>query len=129
MRRMPRTPLIRRTDRLGFDVVTAPDIWWVEVGDDALTLRVDREVYSDEAIFRTCYLFTDRCYLWLDRDGPDHLVVRFRKRTDADLTHIVGEFGNELINQRLRIALARETHDIRKLIVTRAFADADFTDQ
>ena len=72
-------------------IVTAPDIWWVEVGDDALTLRVDREVYSDEAIFRTCYLFTDRCYLWLDRDGPDHLVVRFRKRTDADLTH-TGEY-------------------------------------
>lgn len=100
---------------------------WVAVEDGALVLRVDRQLYSDEAIFRACYVFTDRCYLFLEQAGTDQLTVRFRRRNDGvDLTAILGDFENELINQRLRVSLARETSDIRKLIVTRAFADATF---
>jgi His-Xaa-Ser system protein HxsD len=99
----------------------------VEAHNDAYVLSVDRQVYSDEAIFRTCYWFTDRCYLFLDRDGSDHIAIRFRRRQPgADLRRVVDEFGNELINQRVRVDLARETREIRQLIVTRAFADADF---
>lgn len=102
---------------------------WVQVRNDALVVRLDRTVYTDEAIFRTCYTFTDRCYLWLERDGPDHLRVRFKpKANDRNLTDIVGAFGNELINQRVRIDLARETREIRQRIVERAFADAEFSE-
>ena len=108
--------------------MSSPTLDWVDIRDDALELHINRDVYLDEAVFRTCYLFTDRCYLFLESDGPGHLVVRFRHRqADADLHRIVGEFGNELINQRLRLELARETHDLRQLIVTRAFADAEFS--
>lgn len=90
-------------------------------------MRVDRRVYPDEALFRACYVFTDRCYLFLERDGADYIVVRFRRRHDTlDLQRIVGEFGNDLINQCLRVTLSRETREIRQLIVQRAFADADF---
>jgi His-Xaa-Ser system protein HxsD len=100
-----------------------------DVQNDELVLRVDRQVYSDEAIFRTCYIFTDRCYLFLDRDGSDHISIRFRRRqANGDLRRVVDEFGNELINQRLRIDLARDTRDIRQLIVSRAFADAEFNE-
>lgn len=103
------------------------DLQWVDVQQDAMMLRVDRRVYPDEALFRTCYVFTDRCYLFLERDGADHITIRFRRRQDnADLQRVIGEFGNDLINQCLRITLGRETRDIRQLIVQRAFADADF---
>lgn len=100
---------------------------WAEVEDGALVLRVDRHLYSDEAVFRTCYVFTDRCYLFLEQAGTDHLTVRFRRRNSGvDLTAVLGDFENELISQRLRVSLGCETAEIRKLIVARAFADARF---
>ena len=105
----------------------ATGVEWIQVQDDALTLHVDGTLYSEEAIFRACYVFTDRCYLFLERKDSHHIVVRFRKRqADADLRRVIGEFGNELIDQRLRIDLGKETRGIRELIVTRAFADAEF---
>ena len=103
---------------------------WVERRDDALVLRVDCSVYSEEAILRTCYVFTDRCYLFLDRDGPGYLIVRFRRRQPAaDLDRIVGEFANEALNQRVRLGLAQETRSIREEIVRHAFAGTDFSER
>ena len=102
---------------------------WVDVRDDGLVLHVDRRVYEDEATFRACYLFTSRCYLLLERRSSDHLSVRFRKKqAAADLTVLIGEFANELLNQQLRTVLARQTRAIREQIVKRAFADAVFDD-
>ena len=99
---------------------------WSERTEDGLTVVVDLSVYREEALFRTCYLFTDRCYLFLDPAGPGQIRVRFRKRDPlASLMRIVGEFGNELINQRIRLDLAEETRVIRELIVAQAFAEAD----
>jgi His-Xaa-Ser system protein HxsD len=128
--------LTRRTRRIdrtaqpgGHNVVAERPLDWVEVRDDGLVVHVDRRIYDDEATFRTCYVFTDRCYLFLERPDDNHLTVRFRKRnTGTDLTAIIGAFGNDLINQQLRIVLARETHGLREQIVKRAFADAVFDD-
>jgi His-Xaa-Ser system protein HxsD len=115
MRLTRRTRRIDRTARLGgHNVVAELALDWIEVRDDGLTVR-------------TCYVFTDRCYLFLERPDDDHLTVRFRKRnTGTDLTAIIGAFGNDLINQQLRVVLARETHGLREQIVKRAFADAVF---
>jgi His-Xaa-Ser system protein HxsD len=99
---------------------------WSERSEDGLTVIVDLSVYPEDALFRTCYLFTDRCYLFLDPAGPGQIRVRFRKRDPlASLMRMVGEFGNELINQRIRLNLAIETRAIRELIVAQAFAEAD----
>lgn len=99
---------------------------WIERSDDGLTVTIDTKLYTEEAIFRACYLFTDRCFLFLQPGGPDKIIVRFRKREPLTvLARIVGEFGNELVNQRLRVALAIETRPIRELIVAQAFAEAD----
>jgi His-Xaa-Ser system protein HxsD len=45
----------------------------------------------------------------------------------ASLTRIAGEFGNELISQRIRLDLAEETRPVRELIVAQAFAEADLS--
>lgn len=94
-----------------------------------MTLSVDSTLYPDEAVFRTCYSFTDRCYMFLQR-SDNLLKIRFRKRRQsADLDSIIHQFGNELINNRIRHSLARETRPIRELIVAQAFAEAKFDGQ
>jgi His-Xaa-Ser system protein HxsD len=105
---------------------TLLDLSWVEKGEDCLTAVVNTTIHPKEALLRTCYAFTDRCYLFLDPLDGDRVRVRFRKRRQAaDLTRVVAEFGNALIDHTLRVTIARETQTIRELIVTQAFAEAD----
>lgn len=98
----------------------------VEATADSLRLTVDTRLYSEEALFRTCYVFTDRCYLLLFQEEADRVVVEIRKRRGStSLSTLVGEFANELIDQRVRVSLSRETQTIREMIVAQAFAEAD----
>jgi len=105
--------------------------WLQEVTDDGLSVFVDTTVYSLEALFRVCYAFTDRCYLFLQQEeGSSVIKVMFTRKTqDCDLPTLVGEFSNELINQRVRLQIAAETRAIRELIVAQAFAEADLLDR
>lgn len=89
--------------------------------------EVDTSLYGCDVLFQTCYKFTDRCYLFLKQVSPNVVAVEFRRRADsADLRQIVGEFGNELIDQRLRADIARDTRPIREAIVKQAFAEGGF---
>ncbi len=105
--------------------------WIHEVSDNTLHVRVNTSVYPLEVIFRVCYVFTDRCYLFLFTDDDNRIVdVQFtRKHSDCNVATIAGEFSNELINQRVRWDIANETRPIRELIVAQAFAEADFADR
>jgi His-Xaa-Ser system protein HxsD len=106
----------------------SPQLSWVQDADDnSLVVAVNGDLYSREALFRVCYLFTDGCYLFLSQDENSPIIqVRFnRKSPDTDLNEMASEFSNELINQKVRLDVAAETKAIRELIVAQAFAEAD----
>lgn len=105
--------------------------WLQEMTDESLCICVDTALYSTEALFRVCYSFTDKCYLFLQpEDNSSVIKVRFsRKDSDCDLASLAGEFSNELINQKVRLQVASETRAIRELIVAQAFAEADLLDR
>jgi His-Xaa-Ser system protein HxsD len=105
---------------------TAP--WIRELGDGTLSISVSTAIYPLPSVFRTCYIFTDRCYLFLEpEESGDIVQVSFaQKNQDTELHDIAGQFCNELINQRLRFDIAAETRPIRELIVAQAFAEAEF---
>ncbi len=106
---------------------------WIEtLTDQTLCIKVDLDIYPLEVLFRTCYWFTDRCYLFLTREegNPPVVTVQFSKKSpNHDLPAIAGEFCNELINQKVRADIAAETKAIRELIVAQAFAEADLLDR
>lgn len=97
--------------------------------EDALILLVDESVYSREALLRTCYWFTDRCYLFVSRSGPNVFSVRIRAKAKAtDLGTISGEFENALVDQQVRQDIESETSRLRELIVAKAFAEGQGLD-
>ena len=112
---------------------TKPDqiSWLLESSEAGLQICVNLKLYTPTSLFRVCYLFTDRCYLFLEPNkAQDEVTVHFSRRLpNADLAGIVGEFANELINQQVREDIARETRSIRELIVAQAFAEADLLDR
>lgn len=112
--------------------MTTERISWLEhISDDSLCICVDTAVYSLDALFRVCYAFTDRCYLFLrPEDGSTVIKVTFTLKTPGcDLPSLAGEFANELINQRVRLQVAAETRAVRELIVAQAFAEADLLER
>lgn len=105
--------------------------WLEEVTDESLCVSVDTTVYTTDALFKACYTFTDRCYLFLSpTENPRVIKVRFApKSSECDLAMMAGEFCNELIDQWVRQQIAAETGAIRELIVAQAFAEADLIDR
>ena len=105
--------------------------WVKKLADETLQICVNLDLYPLEALFRVCYSFTDKCYLFLEHEeAPPIVKVHFAKKTtDCDLAIIAGEFSNELINQKVRLDIAAETRPIRELIVAQAFAEADLLDR
>src|SRR5947208_1415035 len=86
---------------------------------------VNVELYTREVIFRACYKFTDRSYLFLRPGENATIVIEVQPKTEEDNPdRVIGDLKNELIDQRVRADLARETQSIRELIVAQAFADA-----
>src|SRR5215472_6731063 len=97
--------------------------------DREVVLLVEESIYSKDALLRTCYWFTDRCYLFISRPGPDQFSVRIRaKSRGLPLESISGEFQNALLDQQLRQDIDRETARLRELIVAKAFAEGDLDD-
>jgi His-Xaa-Ser system protein HxsD len=89
-------------------------------------LTVELPLYGEEGLFRACYAFTDRCFLFLREAGASKVTVIFRKRhSPKTLDALVEEFANELISQRLRAQLAAETKSVREMIVAQAFGESD----
>jgi His-Xaa-Ser system protein HxsD len=91
-------------------------------------IDVDMTLYPRPVLFRTCYVYTDRCYIFLTPLADTIVRVRFRPRPGLPLEAVVGSFCNELIEQEIRFTLASESREIRDLIVAQAFAEADFRD-
>ena len=112
-------------------MTTANATWIHESSESTLSIFVNTKIYSLEVLFRTCYVFTDRCYLFLEpSNDPQIIAVRFaRKSSDGALSITTAEFSNELVNQRVRLDIANETRSIRELIVAQAFAEADLLDR
>ena len=93
-------------------------------------MTLDTAIYSLEAIQRACYWVSDRCHVFLEpAERADGVRARLvLKDPQWQLRDIAGEFGNRILDEQLRRQIADETRPLRDLIVTQAFAEADFED-
>lgn len=85
-------------------------------------LLVDLRCYPREVVFRTCYAFTDRCYVWLERAADEHIAVSLTPRAGPAADNLPGDFGNALIEFALRAQIARETASVRDSLMQAAMA-------
>src|SRR5262245_24880521 len=99
--------------------------------DQRVALEVDTSIYGLNAVLRASYKFTDRSYVFIDRDEsrPGTLIVALMlKDPKSDPTTLLGDFANELLDQQVRESLAREFGDLRTLIVAQAFSEGNLLD-
>lgn len=90
-------------------------------------LRLDTSIYPIDLVMRTAYWFTDCVYMYLAWETPDKgvLSVSFRrKKEEVELDTLVYEFLNSLLDQAVRQQVEAETHEIREIIIKKAFSEA-----
>lgn len=89
---------------------------------------LDEEIYPRDAILGAAYLFVDRCWVFLTRPADRRVEVRLTARSavdEAGLEVLAGEFGNELLNQVMRVRVADSTARLREYTLARAFFAED----
>lgn len=105
-----------QASRLGFSL--APD---------QISLEVDETIYPLEAVYGACYLFVEKCFIYLSRPKPAVVDVRLTSResaTAAELDALAGEFANELLSQVTRLRLSQATIRIREYYTAAALRAA-----
>jgi His-Xaa-Ser system protein HxsD len=94
---------------------------------DQISFEVDETVYPLEAIYGACYLFLEKCFVYLSRPNAAAVEVRLTSRepaTPAELDTLAGEFANELLSQVTRLRLAQATVRIREYYTAAALRAA-----
>ncbi len=90
-------------------------------------VRLDTSIYPVDLVMRTAYWFTDRVYIYLAWavGEKNQLVVNFWQKEDSgDLPTLACEFLNSLLDQAIRKQVETETHEIREIIIKKAFSEA-----
>ena len=86
-----------------------------------MEIRIDKGIYSREVLLKTAYSFTDKAYLHLSQDDSSW-IISWTNMPDHEVNPEM--FENEMISQQLRAEIVRKTKDIRKLLLSRAFASS-----
>lgn len=92
----------------------------VELGK--MLLSVDNQFYDKNAILNASYKYTDKCYINIERLEFSTEIYFESKEEQLDLKNIALDFGNELIDQQIRLNCGKEFKIIRDELVKKAFA-------
>lgn len=89
--------------------------------------QIDLSIYTVDAVLKSAYRFTGRCYIVLQRLGPETMSVRLRTKQETDdADAAIGDFFNDLVDQRLRSVIAAETTATRNLVLGHALSRTQF---
>lgn len=92
-------------------------------------VSVDPKVFSETALLKTAYWFTDQYYLFVanNRDsGLLDLEIRLKHGDSLEqLKAACGEFWNKLLDQEVRQRVLTETSPIREQLLKKAFFEAN----
>jgi His-Xaa-Ser system protein HxsD len=98
-----------------------------QLAPDAVTFAVDEGLYPLEALYGACYVFIDRCFVYLSRAADGSVSVRLTARASASasgLDDLAGEFANELLSQVTRLRLSQATARLREYYTAAALRAA-----
>lgn len=89
-----------------------------------LLIAVDLGIYDQSALLKTVHLFTGRCHVHVQHQSERLVEVRFRPKAgvNVDLETLSRDFCNELLDQTLRVIVAKETERERDLILAHALS-------
>ncbi len=94
--------------------------------ENGVVFSIDESIYPLDILKQAAFIFIDRCYVHLDREGERFTVtLKGKEKLSAKaLTALQGEFDNELLNQLVRKQIGRNNQKLREMIVAKALLSA-----
>ena len=92
------------------------------------SVSFDSAAYSLDALQRAAYRFADRLSAEVVDAGKTFEVNLFLPSDDADVDAVVADFRTEALDQVLRERIRSETDDVRKFVLSLAFAKTGLVD-
>ena len=88
--------------------------------------RVNSKIYSLEAVLAAGYNLIDRFYVLIDKDENNYFTFTVWNKSVSKYSsdEIEGIFLDELVNEALRIKIAKKNQKIREMIVNKALYSA-----
>jgi His-Xaa-Ser system protein HxsD len=106
--------------------MTQSQIETLDAATSTMTLSLDTGLYPRDVLYAAAYVFLDRAYVLLDRDGT-RFIVHLRGKLPLDdtaLRAMAGEFENELLAQALRLKVVQANQKIIEGITILAISGA-----
>lgn len=101
----------------------------MKIENDSVILNINAKLYALETIYSASYVFLDRAYVLLEGDAEKEIQIilkpKLKPNENEDLEKLGGEFFNELINYSDYKARAKETKNIREMLLQRAMIAND----
>lgn len=90
-----------------------------EIENEYIKIILDIDIYPIIVIEKTISNFLDIAFAKMEKEN-NKIIVKLVLNSEQNANNIVGKFYNELLEESLRHNIARETKDLRELIVGRA---------
>lgn len=95
--------------------------------ETGLTLTINPRVYPMEAVMSAAFAFLDRAYVLLDKTKDGTVVRLWLKDAKSDARVTEGDFYGELLNEALRVRVAKQNQQVREMVINRALFAATNT--
>lgn len=86
-----------------------------------MTIKLNKSLYSKEAVIKASYSFTDKMYIHIDVDDMYYIIMCENKPQYIENLD-EREFVNEVLMQMTRQIVRKETKNVRELMLARAFS-------
>lgn len=90
-----------------------------EIENEYIKIILDIDIYPIIVIEKTISNFLDIAFAKMEKEN-NKIIVKLVLNSEQNTNNIVGKFYNELLEESLRYNIARETKNLRELIVGRA---------
>jgi len=88
---------------------------------NSLTIKLNKEIYSKDAVMETSYKFTNNFYFEIESLGESYLIKMKPKIKLTNTKNIKDIFLNELLDQQLRVNLRKKNQKVKEMIIKKAF--------
>ena len=90
-------------------------------------VSVNPKIYPVDVVLSSAYVFTDSCYVLVDGDPNEEIIVELRpKDKKEDIEKIGRNFNNELVNYANYAVQAIKNENLREAILNRVLLTNSF---
>ena len=95
----------------------------LNLAENEIVFSLNTKIYPAEVIYKTCYVFIDKMYIYLDSQKKGEITASLKSKVVGKLgakglEKIKGEFLNELLNTVLRSSVIKKNQKIMEYIVS-----------